>query len=272
MDNIITIPASRKPSKKLTLSKLVFICLLGFFGVFSSCKESGTTKLTPLSIRMTDAPGAYDALYLSIKEIQVLTSEGSSTLEVNAEPFDILRFRMGKDTLIASQDIPSGKLQEIRLVLNETGNEVVIDGKTYELKTPSGQSSGVKLKVQDELLDGVAYTMTLDFDAAKSVVQTGNGKYILKPVIRAIPQAVSGALTGTVSPALSSPKVYAITGVDTIGTVADANGKFFFPGLAEGTYKVDIEPVSPFQPATIENVEVKNASVKDLGIIIITPL
>ena len=272
METIITIPAYQKPFKKMSMRKLAFICMALIAGVFSSCKDNNPSSLTPFSIKMTDAPGAYDALYLSIKEIQVLTSEGESTMEVNAEPFDILRFRMGKDTLIASEDIPSGKLKEIRLVLNETGNEVVIDGESFPLTTPSGQSSGVKLKVNEELSEGVAYTLTLDFDAAKSVVKTGNRKYILKPVIRAIPNAVSGALTGTVSPAISDSKVYAIMGQDTVGAVADANGKFFFPGLAEGTYQVDIEPVSPFQPVTIEDVEVKNASVKDLGIIIITPL
>lgn len=272
METIITIPAYQKPLRTPNLMRIAFICMLGILGIFSSCKEGGSSSLTPLSIKMTDAPGSYDALYLSIKEIQVLTSEGESTMEVNAEPFDILRFRMGKDTLIASQDVPAGKIQEIRVVLNETGNEIVIDGESFELKTPSGQSSGVKLKVNDELTEGVAYTLTLDFDAAKSVVRTGNGKYILKPVIRAIPQAVSGALTGTVSPALSNPKVYAIQGLDTIGTVADANGRFFIPGLAEGSYQVDIEPVSPFQPVTIDNVAVTNASVKDLGVIIITPL
>jgi len=272
METIITIPAFQKPFRITGLKKLALICLTCLAGAFSSCKDGGSSTLTPFSIRMTDAPGAYDALYLSIKEIHVSTSDGESTIAVDAAPFDILRFRMGKDTLIASQDIPSGKLQEIRLVLNDTGNELIVDGESYELKTPSGQSSGVKLKVNEDLTEGVAYTMTLDFDAAKSIVRTGNGKYILKPVIRAIPQAVSGALTGTVSPAISNPKVFAIRGVDTVGAVADANGRFFFPGLAEGTYQVDVEPESPFQPLTIDNVEVTRSSVKDLGIIIITPL
>jgi hypothetical protein len=237
--------------------------------MFSSCQNDDSSTVTRFNVKMTDAPGAYDALYLSIKEIQVLTSEGQSTLPVNAGPFDILKFRMGKDTLIASQDIPSGRLQEIRLVLNSTGNEVVVDGETFNLTTPSGQTSGIKLKVQEDLTSGVAYTMTLDFDAAKSVVQTGSGKYVLKPVIRAIPQAVSGALTGTVSPAASSPKVYAIIGVDTIGAVADLNGKFFFPGLEAGTYKVNIVPVSPYVNKSVENVQVTTGSVKDMGVIAI---
>ncbi|NEU07360.1 DUF4382 domain-containing protein [Flavihumibacter sp. R14] len=255
------------------MKTILSLCLLFLLSSsVISCKDSGSSTVTRFNVKMTDAPGNYDALYLSLKEVQVLTSEGRRNLEVKSDPFDILRFRMGKDTLIAAEDISSGELQEIRLVLNETGNAIVVDGETHELKTPSGQSSGIKIKVNDELVGGIAYTLTLDFDAAKSVVHTGNGKYILKPVIRAIPRAVSGALTGTVSPVASNPKVYAITGLDTVGAVADANGRFFFPGISEGNYKVNIEPVSPFKPLTIENVEVTKSSVKDLGIIIITPL
>lgn len=54
----------------------------------------------------------------------------------------------------------------------------------------------------DSILLNVAYTLMLDFDAAQSIVLTGNGKYLLKPVIRAIPQSVSGAITGIVSPGI----------------------------------------------------------------------
>lgn len=226
--------------------------------------NSGTTKV---NVRLTDGPGAYDALYLSVKEIQIISTSGQTTMAVNSNPFNVLNFRMGKDTLIASQDIPSGSIQEVRLVLNDTGNSVVVNGTSYPLTTPSGQSSGVKLKVHDDLEAGVAYTMTLDFDAAKSIVQTGSGKYILKPVIRAIPNAVSGAITGMVDPAASNPLIYAIAGTDTLGTVSDASGKFWFPGVAAGTYKVEVHPVSPYQMATIENVTVVNGSTKDLGTI-----
>jgi hypothetical protein len=110
----------------------------------------------------------------------------------------------------------------------------------------------------------------LDFDAAQSIVLTRNGKYILKPVIRAVSVAVSGVLQGMVTPAASSPKVYAIMGTDTIGTVADTTGKFYFPGMAAGTYQVNFVPVSPYLPKTITNVVVTNGNVTDMGTIAIT--
>ena len=252
------------------MKKISLIALLSCGLALGACNNKNDNGgVTKLNVKVTDAPGAYDALYLNVDEIQVFTSEGKSTLEVADKSFNILNFRLGKDTLLASQDIPSGRIQEVRLVLNNDGNSVVIGGVNYPLTTPSGQSSGVKLKVQDDLEPGVAYTLLLDFDAAKSIVQTGNGKYILKPVIRAIPSAVSGAITGTVSPAASNPKIYAIEGTDTLGTVSDANGKFWFPGVSAGVYKIEIQPVSPYQPKTIENVTVTTGSVKDLGVIAI---
>jgi len=251
------------------MKKLLIIAIIGLTTGFTACKKNSNEGTTKMNIKITDSPGAFEAIYLSVKEIQVLTSDGISTLAVGPTPFNILNFRMGKDTLIASQDIPSGKIQEVRLVLNNTGNQVKIDGVTYALTTPSGQSSGVKLKIQETLEAGIAYTLLLDFDAAKSVVQTGNGKYILKPVIRAIPNAVSGAIKGVITPSASNPKIYAITGTDTLGTVSDATGKFWFPGVAAGTYKVEIQPISPYLNKTIENVAVVQGSVKDLGTIII---
>jgi len=202
--------------------------------------------------------------------VVIVTDKGEQTFTVDGNPIDILHFRLGKDTLLAAKDIPAGTIQQIRLVLNNTGNRVVVGGKSYDLTTPSGQTSGVKLNVHDKLKAGIAYTLTLDFDAAQSIVLTGNGKYILKPVIRAIANAASGALTGMVTPIASNPKVYAIMGTDTVGTVADATGKFYFPGLAAGTYSVNFVPVSPYLTKTVSSVTVVNGTVKDMGTITIT--
>ncbi|MBS7563026.1 DUF4382 domain-containing protein [Mucilaginibacter sp. Bleaf8] len=248
--------------KKLFLFTVTAITL-----AFTACKKDNDSKSSQahVTVRLTDAPGAYDAVILSIKQVVILSSGGERTVDVNGGPIDILRFRQGRDTVLAGVDVPAGRLQEVRLVLNNSGNRVVIGGVSYDLNTPSGQTSGVKLKVQDNLTGGIEYTLLLDFDAAQSIVVTGNGKYNLKPVIRAIPQAVSGAITGSVSPIASYPKVYAIMGTDTVGTVTDANGKFYFPGLPAGTYRINFVPVSPYSAKTIDGVVVTNGSVKDIG-------
>jgi hypothetical protein len=250
------------------MKKIIFYGLTLVTMVIVSCSNSKTNQ-TQLNVKMTDAIGDYDAIVLNIKEINVLTSNGNTVLPVGNKAFDILKFRNGRDTLIASETVPSGRLQEVRLVLENTGNYLIKGGVRYDLTTPSGQSSGIKLKVQEELLDGVAYTLLLDFDAAKSIVSTGNGKYILKPVIRAIPNAVSGAITGTVTPIASYPKIYAINGLDTLGTVIDATGKFYFNGVIEGSYKVEFETSAPYINKTVNGVSVVKGSVTNMGTVTI---
>ncbi len=255
------------------MKKLMFLsaALLGLG--LASCKKSDSvsgSSTSHVTVKMTDAPGAYDAVILSIKSVVVVTADGEHTLNVGGGPIDILRFRLGRDTVLAEQDIPAGAIQQVRLVLNPTGNRVVINGTSHDLTTPSGQTSGVKLNIHDNLVAGVGYTLHLDFDAGQSIVTTGSGKYILKPVIRGFADAVSGVLTGTVNPAISSPKVLAIMGTDTVGAVADVNGKFYFPGLPAGSYNITFLPVSPYAIKTVTGVTVSTGSVKDMGTVTIT--
>lgn len=250
------------------MKKVILFFATGLLLLAASCKKdssnngSGTSRVT---VKLTDAPGLFDALILNVKQVVIISSGGRATVDLNERPIDILRFRAGRDTVLAGVDVPAGRLQEIRLVLYDTGNRVVVDGVSHDLKTPSGQSSGVKLKVQDDLTAGIAYTLLLDFDAAKSIVVTGNGKYNLKPVIRAIPVAVSGAIKGVVQPASAYPRVYAINGTDTVGAIADNNGNFFLTGLQAGNYRVEVVPLSPYSGVIIDNVSVQNNTVKDLG-------
>lgn len=253
------------------MKKLLLFATILSLSLFACKKNNNNTGSTShVTVKLTDAPGAFDAVIVNIKSVVIVTNTGEHTLNLSGGPIDILRLRLGKDTVLADQDIPAGTIQQVRLVLNDSGNRVIIGGISHDLTTPSGQTSGVKLNVHENLTAGIEYTMLLDFDAAQSIVLTGNGKYILKPVIRAIPQAVSGAITGIVSPASASPKVYAITGTDTVGTVADATGKFYFPGLAAGTYNVEFVPVSPYAVKTVAGISVVNGSVKDMGTVTIT--
>ena len=97
--------------KRITINLLALVLI-----VFASCKNNNTNQ-TQLNVKLTDAIGDYEAIVLNIKEINVITSGGTSTLAVGDQEFDVLKFRNGRDTLIASETIPSGRLQEVRLVL-----------------------------------------------------------------------------------------------------------------------------------------------------------
>jgi hypothetical protein len=261
--------------------KIAYAGLALFFTgltIFTACKKSnensanGTTKV---EIRMTDAPGNFDKINLSVKEI-VLFSDGKPyTFAATTSIFNILDFRIGSnkpDILVASGEMPSGEITEIRLVLNDSGNTIVVNGASQALTTPSGQSSGwkVKLKANPSLTPGVTYSLLLDFDAAKSIVSTGNGKYLLKPIIRGITEATSGLISGIVLPLPSHPEVLVIAGTDTVGTIADPlTGKFTVGGLAAGNYAVKFVPVVGYRDSTLTNVAVTLGQNKNLGTIVL---
>jgi hypothetical protein len=252
--------------------------LIGGIGTFSACKkdgDNGTSGTTKVQIRMTDAPGNFEKINLSVKEIILFSAGKPYVFAATTGKFNILDFRIGTsnpDILVASGEMPSGDITDIRLVLNDSGNTIVVGGIESALTTPSGQSSGWKIKLTQNpsLVAGVSYSLLLDFDAAKSIVSTGNGRYLLKPVVRGLTAATSGLISGTVLPLLSHPEVLVITGTDTVGTMADPlTGRFTVGGLAGGTYSVKFVPLAGYRDSTITNVSVALGQNKVIGTVVL---
>jgi hypothetical protein len=149
---------------------------------------SSENRSAHLEVRLTDSPGDFEAVNIDIQDVLVNVNNDSSTwvsLGVTESQFDLLTLTNGISTILASAEVPAGKLNQIRLVLG-TENRVVVDGLTYPLATPGAQHSGLKIKLSKTLTEGVITTVLLDFDAKLSVVKRGNDNYMLKPVIRAV--------------------------------------------------------------------------------------
>lgn len=232
--------------------------------------EEATGK-SILRIKLTDSPGDYEAVYVDIQEIRVnATNEENSgwvTLEnINAGIYDLVKLTNGIDTLLGENEIPSGKISQIRLILGDQNS--VVDGEdSVEMKTPSAQQSGLKLKVNATLEPELAYDVLLDFDAARSVVKAGNsGKYNLKPVIRTIVEQSSGSIKGFVDPDSVKCAVYAIIGDDSVGTFTN-EGNFLIKGLAPNTYSLYVDPGkdSGIKDSTLSDIKVDLGLVTDVG-------
>jgi hypothetical protein len=252
------------------LVKLGVVALIGVLTlVFVSCSndDSGTARL---EVRMTDAPGDFEEVNIDIQDVQVNRGDDDSgwqSLTIESGVYNILELTNGLDTLLGAITLPSGPVQQIRLVLGDN-NSVVIDGETYPLSTPSAQQSGLKLNLNVTLTEGITYTLLLDFDAAASVVARGNDTYSLKPVIRVISEATSGAIAGSVTPLDATPAVFVINGIDTVAsTFADSTGMFMVKGLDAGTYTVSLVPSSAYTTVNKTDVSVTVGNVTNLGII-----
>jgi len=245
------------------LSGLLIILAIALF----SCKKesSNVTGASRLTFRLTDAPGAYDKVDIDIIGAQAIVNDSIINLDVNKGVYNLLDFVNGKDTVIVDQQIPSGTLSQIRLILGDN-NSVKTGGTTSGLKTPSAQQSGLKLNVHADFLQGIGYEYVIDFDAARSIVKTGNGSYILKPVLKVFTKAVTGAVSGTVSPVKAKPLIYAISAqLDSSSTTADTiSGKFMFRGLNPGVYKLSFVPKSPYKDTTLTKINVSTGIITKL--------
>jgi hypothetical protein len=249
------------------MKKSIFLIAGLTLMLFSSCNKEETT--TSFVVRLTDSPGDYEKVNIDIQAVEVHSDNGGwMTLDTNVDVYDLLTLTNGVETVIANDDLPAGKLSQLRLILGDN-NSVVVDGETFPLTTPSASESGLKLQIHADLTEGITYSVLLDFDAAKSIIATGSGKYILKPVIRTITEAQDGAIQGSVLPAAEIVAVYAIIGDDTVSTsyAAEGNADFFLGGLADGSYKIGFEPgeLSDYQKFVIEDIAVTIGIVTDIG-------
>jgi hypothetical protein len=230
----------KKPiSKRISLALLV---LASCFLFFISCNKSGSGT-GHLEVRLTDDPSQYDAVYIDVQKVEVnVSSDANSGWQTVAllHPgiYNLLDFRNGIDTVLAAADLPAGKLAQMRLVLGDN-NSVVINGQTYHLTTPSSQQSGLKFNIHATLTGGIVYRLWIDFDAGRSVVSTGDGSYVLKPVIRTYTEAMGGSIKGYVLPGAAAPQVWAVQNTDTLLALPDsATGYYFFGGVNAGNWNL----------------------------------
>ncbi|WP_321281466.1 DUF4382 domain-containing protein [Marinifilum fragile] len=253
------------------LKPLSFLSLLIVAMIFVQCSDDDTKSTTPVKIRLTDAPAQFDKVNIDIQAIQIHSSSDESeengwqemTL-LKPGVYDLLEFNNGIDTLLVDQDMPSGKVSQMRLILGEN-NTIIVDGVEHDLDTPSAQTSGLKFQIHDDFIAGIEYKLWIDFDAARSIVKTGNGTYKLKPVIRTFNEATTGAISGTISPAVALPTIHAVIGLDTISTIAEENGEFLIKGLEAGTYKLAVEPIEGYNKKEVENIAVTIGNITDAG-------
>lgn len=185
----------------LLFSFLFLIAIVGCGGNGSEgITSSGTGKI---SIQLTDGPGEYQAVYVTIEEVQIHESGGGWRLISSPhKTYDLLALRNGIRTPLGLKELPTGSYTQIRLLLSSVsdggtnllgnvhrhGNYVILNDDTIrELKVPSGMQSGIKLIGDFTITADKTTIITLDFDADKSVVEAGeSGQWLLKPVIKTI--------------------------------------------------------------------------------------
>lgn len=255
--------------------------LLVALALMAGCSKDNRNTLAPGmgSVRMfvTDAPARIDAVNLVITGVAVRhadsdTVTGWQTLRSDSIGFDLLTLRGGVLAQLATGVIPSGRYDEVRLKLG-AGSTVTVDGVVHPLVVPSGSTSGLKIKGPFTVPDGGSIDIAIDFDASRSIHETGNGTWMMRPVIRLVTVATSGSIVGTLAPPDSAAMVWAFAGADTVqGTTPTmSTGRFTLAGLPAGTYTVHVDASAAYRDTTITGVAVTSGDVEELGTIPLSP-
>ncbi|MEQ8578492.1 MAG: DUF4382 domain-containing protein [Balneola sp.] len=266
------------PRSEINFRSKIFglIVLLLGFGLTACSNGDGTGTMR---ISLTDAPADYAEVNIEIHQVLVKENDDDDddldeTEDMDAEELEdegwkvvfndtitvnLLDYQNGAILDLGEVELETGRYNQVRLVLGDENNVVLNNGNKFRLNTPSGQTSGYKLLVQADIEEDQVYDLVIDFDASRSIVVTGNGSYILKPVLKTANLTASGSISGTILPIDANPYVYAITGSDTSGTQADENGDFRIIGLDNGTYKIEIKSTNEaYRDSTITDIKVED--------------
>jgi len=143
--------------------------LLGAILLFSGCVSS-TRQFELLVSDQAAAIGDFDALIVHISEA-TLFSHGPTTIAMDSD-VDLTQV-VGENALpLLTASIPAGEYQHVSLAIDSI--EGIVSGERVEVKLPSSQ---ITLNIPFTVGDG-----TTSFVADISVVKTGEGTYILRPV------------------------------------------------------------------------------------------
>jgi hypothetical protein len=239
---------------------LWFMAMLAIVAISGCGGGGGGSSNGMLGVSLTDEPACgFDQVNVTVSKFRVHmnaaapdTSAGWSEVTLNPpQKINLLDLTNGKVFNLGETPLPAGHYTQIRLVLEpNTGpnapfaNSVILSGGSraeIALTTPSGTQSGIKIVNPFTVASGQRSDFVLDFDACKSVVKNGNGKYLLKPVIKIVPNTANG-IEGFVDTALLSVGNLLVTAQvegTVIGSTAPASdGKFFLARLALGNYDV----------------------------------
>ena len=261
---------------------LISIAAFAVFALFifsqQSCSKENDNNNNPpadnpvFSVKLIDAPSAYDAVNVEIVGMEANIGTGWITLAMDSSGvYNLLDFTNGNSLALINDTVMNPcTISELRLILG-TNNTVVVDGVSYELKTPSGQTSGYKVKMDpQQLFAGGVYYLVLDFNTQKSVHETGNGKYMLKPVVAGCMETSIGSIAGIISPIDGAYYVEASNATDTSGTyINQDNGHFHLSAVKPGTYDVKFVPNEGHLEKIVPGVAVAVGQTTQMGTIII---
>ncbi len=189
--------------------------------------EKGT-----LTLYLADATTNYQAVYVTVSEVQVCMSgngeegegapgeegeheEGWITVAEPGQTYNLLELVNGVMAELGTTELETGYYTMLRMILGDNPDDaenllgfshpypnyiITGSGEEIALFVPSGYQTGIKLVSGFDIVAGASTELVLDFDASRSVVKAGqSGKYLLKPTIKVVDSISRADVNGAVS-------------------------------------------------------------------------
>ena len=236
---------------------------------FVSCSDDEGNGGNPqgtgtLSVQLTDAPFPYELVAeanVTVYKVEARrVSEDDDDDALTVSPYitlmeeeietNLLELTNGLTLQLAEIEVPVGTYDQVRVYVKGV-NVVLTDGTVYDLKVPSGDSSGIKVFIDPGItvVGGLSSDLLLDFDVSRSFVAKGNldvNGFNFKPVIKASNLSTAGTLAGNVSTIEEETQIglfgaqVSVFAADTLNTTSftDPDGNYTILGLEAGTYEV----------------------------------
>lgn len=145
-------------------------------------------------LSLTDAPHpSLSNVFVTLDHVELLLHKGGKqgrlVLGEDIGTIDLLKLRDGVHLPIRDLSLQSEVvIKEFRLMLKDSGHWIVrsADGSMCDLKTPSQQKTGLKVKIPDggiTVQPNSIYSLVIDFDVDHSIVDNKNN-CLLKPVLK----------------------------------------------------------------------------------------
>lgn len=285
----------KKTTQFVAASLIAIVSLVAVACNKSTSVENGP-GIQELNLLLTDGPGDFNNVFIDIKSLQVVIDtarEGSrkrdtcnwdhiashresrkdsglvwTTMPIKAGVYDILKFRNGLDTLLASANVPKGSVRLIRIELG-TNNSVVKDSVSYPLNLSSNLPNYITLKLTGREFEEFVsrrHRLWLDFDVSRSIIEA-NGRFYLIPVMHSFVEKNTASVAGKVKPRDAKAVITLFNNTDTAYALPNKEGEFKMRGLKDGTYKLFVKASNGYRDTTINNVVVVQPKTTSVGVI-----